>query len=239
MQEKPEERALVEPMQTYVQYGSGPSFSEGWINFDASPTLRLQRLPVIGTLFRRGTTIFHEEVRFGDIINGLNIAEGTVDGVYASHVLEHLSQSEFWIALDNTFRMLKPGGIFRLVIPDLESRARRYLEKLDAGDPSANSWFMRTTGLGIEKRRRGLEALARNSFGNSAHLWMWDEKSMSAALQKVGFIGVRRCRFNDCADQAFRKVEDFSRFYSADDGIEECGMETIKPEARSANGPIS
>ncbi len=222
---------MGEATRTYVQYGSGPSFCEGWINFDASPALRLQRLPVIGTLLRRGTTIFREQVRFGDIIKGLPVGEGSADGVYASHVLEHLPQREFWIALDNTFHMLTPGGIFRLVIPDLESRARRYLEKLEAGDPSASSWFMRATGLGIEKRGRGLEALARASFGNSAHLWMWDEKSMSAALRRVGFIGVRRCRFNDCADRAFRKVEDFNSFYDADDGIEECGMEATKPEA--------
>ena len=39
---------------TYIQYGAGPSSCpEGWLSFDASPTLRLQRLPLIGRLTSR------------------------------------------------------------------------------------------------------------------------------------------------------------------------------------------
>jgi predicted SAM-dependent methyltransferase len=184
---------------------------------------------VIGKCFRRGVTIFPEGVHLGDIVKGLPIADGSAQGVYASHVLEHLSLTEFWIALENTFRMLKPGGIFRLVVPDLEIRAREYLEKLDAGDAGANSWFMQAAHLGLEYRKRGLGAMARNIFGNTAHLWMWDERSMTAALVKVGFIGVRRCRFNDSQDAAFRLVEDAGRFYDDSVGLEECAMEAIKP----------
>src|SRR5437870_5716962 len=83
---------------------------------------------------------------------------------------------------------LGPGGIFRHVVTDLEIRAQKYLEKLKLGDAAANSWFMRESRLGLEHRPRGLEALARSSFGNTAHLWMWDERSMTAALEKAGFI---------------------------------------------------
>jgi hypothetical protein len=59
---------------------------------------------------------------------------------------------------------------------------------------------------------------------------MWDEKSLAAALRKTGFTGIRRCRFGDCADTAFRQVEDADRFQDAQVGIEECAMEAIKPE---------
>jgi SAM-dependent methyltransferase len=221
---------LSELEGTYIQYGCGPSCPEGWINYDASPTLRLQRLRVIGKLFRRGSIEFSDDVRFGDIVKGLPVADGSAQGVYASHVLEHLSLADFWTALHNTFRILKPGGIFRLVVPDLEIRARTYVEKLKVGDAEANTWFMRTSNLGLEHRKRGLEAWARGVFGNSAHLWMWDERSMTAALEKVGFIGVRRCRFNDSKDEAFRLVEDASRFYDDSADVEECAMEAIKPK---------
>ena len=80
----------------YVQYGCGQSCPDGWINFDASPTLRLQRLPVIGRLFKRGATVFPDGVRFGDIVQGLPVPDGSVQGIYASHVLEHLSYADFW-----------------------------------------------------------------------------------------------------------------------------------------------
>jgi hypothetical protein len=202
---------------------------EGWINFDASPVLRLQRLPVIGRLFKRGKIIFPKEVRFGNIVKGLPVVDGSVRGVYASHVLEHLPLTEFWIALQQTFCMLRSGGIFRLVIPDLEIRARKYLEQVSAGDTNANSWFMQATYLGLPYRKRGVEALARTAFGNSSHLWMWDEISMAAALKKVGFISVRRCRFHDSTDEAFLSVEDFGRFHDGSVDLEECAMEAIKP----------
>ena len=36
----------------YVQYGAGNQAVEGWLNFDASPTLRIQKIPIIGRLLR-------------------------------------------------------------------------------------------------------------------------------------------------------------------------------------------
>jgi SAM-dependent methyltransferase len=126
-------------MGTYVQYGCGLSSPPGRINFDVSPTLRMQRLPLIGSLFKHGPTIFPEGVCVGDIVAGLPLPDGSADGVYASHVLEHLSYDDFWVALRNTHRLLKPGGLFRLVVPDLEMRARKYLNQLDDGIVDSNS----------------------------------------------------------------------------------------------------
>jgi SAM-dependent methyltransferase len=212
----------------YVQYGCGASSPPGWLNFDASPTLRLQCLPGVGRLFRNGVR-FPDGARYGDICKGLPLADGAADGIYASHVLEHLSLADFTIAVRNTFRLLKPGGLFRLVVPDLAGRARLYLQRLDRADAQANSSFMRSAGLGAERRGQGITDLARAIFGNTAHRWMWDETSLTAALREAGFIDIRRCRFNDCADPAFRAVEDASRFFDPVEGIAECAIEARKP----------
>jgi len=217
----------------YLQYGCGQSCPDGWVNFDASPTLRLQRLLGIGRLFQRGATVFPAAVRFGDIVQGLPLADGSVRGIYASHVLEHLSYADFWTALDHTFGLLEPGGIFRLVVPDLKIRAQKYLERLKMEQAEANSWFMRSARLGSESSSRGPVALARSVLGRSTHLWMWDEISLAAALDKTGFVAIRRCRFGDCRDEKFRLVEDAGRFYDAEDGVEECAMEAMKPERHS------
>jgi len=50
--------------------------------------------------------------------------EESCRGVYASHVLEHLALDEFHRAIENTMRILEKGGVFRLVVPDLEWAAR-------------------------------------------------------------------------------------------------------------------
>src|SRR5262245_33014690 len=97
----------------YVQFGCGFCAPPGWVNFDSSPTLRIERLPVIGRLVRRKTSRFPSNVRYGDIARGLPIADGSCAGLYGSHVLEHLALDEFRSALLNARRYLRRNGIFR------------------------------------------------------------------------------------------------------------------------------
>ena len=104
------------------------------------------------------------------------------------------------------------GEYFRLVVPDLERRTREYISRLDRGESDANAFFLRSTYLGSEIKPHGLAGIARKLFNTSAHLWMWDEKSMTQALKDHGFCEIRRSRFGDCEDSKFSLVENQSRF---------------------------
>lgn len=201
-------------MARYVQFGCGWSAPEGWENYDASLTLRWERLPVIGR-YTKNAQRFPANVRPGDIVRGLPVPDGSCRGVYASHVLEHLTLADFHQALRNTHRMLEKSGIFRLVLPDLEWCARDYLARLNRGDAESNSAFLRSASMGIEARQRGLMGLARRLFNTSEHLWMWDELSLRSALEKHGFDQIRRSRFGDCEDPMFERVEEAGRFENA------------------------
>jgi SAM-dependent methyltransferase len=128
-----------------VQYGAGWSAAPGWLNFDGSPSVRLERFPVLGKFLRVNASRFPENILFGDIISGLPVKNGTAKAVYASHVLEHLSYEDCLVALKNSFALLKPGGVFRLVVPDLEGRARVYLSTLDKGDAKSANDFCNST----------------------------------------------------------------------------------------------
>ncbi|ADQ17553.1 class I SAM-dependent methyltransferase [Leadbetterella byssophila] len=197
----------------YVQYGCGLSAPEQWINYDASPTLQIQKTPVLGNLLQNQlNTRFPSNVRYGDIIKGLPEDVNSVDGLYCSHTLEHLALADMRKALANSYAILKKGGIFRCVVPDLEYAAREYLRRLDNGDENASHFFMENTLLGVPSRARGAKGMVSSYFGNSHHLWMWDRKSLSAELRNAGFIEVRECSFNDSEDPMFKHVEDPSRF---------------------------
>ena len=135
--------------------------------------------------------------------------------MYASHVLEHLAQEDFHKALENTKRILTGGGLFRLVVPDLEFSARKYVKQVDAGDPKANDFFIRATNLGEEKRARGLTGSVYAFLRTSRHLWMWDALSLERALAEHDFHQIRRCKFGDCEDPMFNLVEEESRFNHA------------------------
>lgn len=196
----------------YVQYGCGFSAPPGWRNFDASPTLRFERLPLIGKLYKKNGKRFPANVEYGNIIKGLPIPSASCSGIYASHVLEHLALNDFRIALQNTYCLLNSGGIFRLIVPDLEVLAEKYVRSKDA---NAAETFMRELCLGVEHRPKGVKGFFQYMLGNSSHLWMWDFKSLTHELEAVGFINVRQCKFGDSLEPMFKLVEDANRFVDA------------------------
>ncbi len=183
--------------------------------------MRLQRLPLIGRLaksFIKPT--FPDLVRYGDIAKGLPEVESSVDRVYCSHILEHLSLEDCRFALAEVHRILKPGAIFRGVLPDLEADARAYLANSSADACSA---FMKFTCLGQLARPRGLIGHLRAALGNSQHLWMWDYKGLASELQSAGFIDIRRAEYGDSTYAEFAVVEDPGRWYGC------LGFECRKP----------
>lgn len=198
------------PKKVYVHYGgsfAGPAPHE-FENFDASPTLRLERLPLIGPFVHKNPRRFPANVRYGDITRGPLVRPGSAAGVYCSHVLEHLSFDDCHIALKNTYEMLASDGIFRFVFPDLKKIALDYIH----GNLDANG-FMVETGLGAKRRARGVKGFLMNFLGNSGHLWLWDEDSIFSELDKVGFAGIRRAAFADSTDPMFQLVESPGRWH--------------------------
>src|SRR6516165_5567259 len=164
----------------YVQCGCGSSAPEGWLNFDAS--LRVP-LGIRGKVFPRN-------VRYGDIVRGLPIKDGTAKAVYASHILEHLTRADSKPRCE-TWRILIPGGTFRLIMPDLETGAVAYLRRLRNGMLDANDHFMDSIG---ERRPRNFLTHMRSFFGHGRHYWLWD----FACFQKI-----RRCKYGDNPDPMF------------------------------------
>jgi SAM-dependent methyltransferase len=204
----------------YVQYGCGMSAPASWTNFDASPTPRLQRIPVVGWVVSKFRPTFPKGIHYGDIVKGLPIAEGSCDAIYCSHVLEHLALDDLRTALRHTFRYLKPGGVFRSVQPDLEFMARAYVSSTEER-PAIT--FLQQTILGFPSRPRGLSGFIKENLGNSRHLWLWDERTLAAELRDVGFTEIRRAQYQDSPDPRFRDVEEITRW-------ENClGMECKRP----------
>jgi SAM-dependent methyltransferase len=193
-----------------LHYGCGLVGASDWINCDASPTLRLQRLPLLGYFFEKALSPrFPSAVRYGNIVRGLHLLPNSCGAIYCCHVLEHLSLEDARTALRNTYNYLRPGGLFRVVVPDFEQQVATYTA---SEEPSALTDFLTYTHLGRKRRPKGLEMRLRELFGNSHHLWMWDFKGLSNELTAAGFREIRRCQFGDSRDPAFQSVEHPKRF---------------------------
>lgn len=104
--------------------------------------------------------------------------------VYHSHVLEHFEKSFAPVFLRECHRVLVPGGVLRVVVPDLETIARLYLQNLDgalANDPQA---ARRHEWMQIEL----LDQLARERSGGEM-LRYWKQNPMPAekfVIQRMG-----------------------------------------------------
>lgn len=92
----------------YLNLGCGRRYHSSWTNLDLESD--------------------NPKVISHDITRGLPFEASSFNAVYHSHVLEHLSPDEGKLLIQECYRVLSPGGVLRVVVPDLERIARLYLE---------------------------------------------------------------------------------------------------------------
>jgi len=91
--------------------GCGNQICPGWINIDIT---------------RTGPSVVAH-----DLSTGIPLPNESCEVVYHSHVLEHLKRPDAQFFMRECFRVLKPGGLLRVAVPDLEQVCRQYLLTLD------------------------------------------------------------------------------------------------------------
>jgi len=104
----------------YLNLGCGSHFHADWTNVDFTST--------------------GEEVIAHNLREGAPFNDNVFDLVYHSHVLEHFSKDEGVHFVKECHRVLKPGGILRVVVPDLEAIARIYIQALENALAGKTEW---------------------------------------------------------------------------------------------------
>ena len=161
--------------------GCGYTIGKNWINYDSSPIAFIDRLPILKIINKLNTRKFPKEIRYGNIVKNLLCEENTADNIYCSHVLEHVSLNDGKEMLRNIYRMLKTGGILRIIVPSLEARVEKYIQNKDAHS------FMESLGcVNIHENENFFKKL-KFLFGGSRHRWMFDKNSLYNELRDSGF----------------------------------------------------
>ncbi len=195
-----------------VNFGCGANpgpRDSGYLNIDGSLTLQLAKLPLPATFFGGRADFVRliraNRIRYGTA-RGLRLPANSIEGFYASHVLEHLSKRDCENLLVRVLGWLKPSGVLRVALPDLKRSAASYV----AGKTDA-SQFVAGTHL-AEDGLRWWETI----FGHSQHRWMYDSESFSRVLIRQGFRDVREHSFGEsalpalgCLDIPSRQAESF------------------------------
>lgn len=100
-------------------------------------------------------------------------------------MLDHLDKKEAGQFISEAFRVLKPKGILRITVPDLDDQIMLYIKNRDADR------FMRYTMLGREDTNSGRARLKHLLIGDRAHLWMYNQQSLLDLLTASGFVAVK------------------------------------------------
>lgn len=161
-----------------LHIGCGDRILQGWVNLDIS-------------------NHFYDKDEETDTVTGfgdarcLEYPENSIDEIYASHILDHISRRDLDDTLSNWHRVLKPGGILRLAVSDFG----KVVEMYNAGMGLEQLWGHIVGGHKTEHDKHGA---------------VFDFKLLKEYLEKHGFTDVKRYDWRDFLPKGF---DDLSRCY--------------------------
>lgn len=197
-------------MPKILNLGCGTRTSPMAVNIDFSIALRLRSsLPgrAAARVLVRGERreLFDSidgQIMVHDLRKGIPADTGTVDVVYHSHTLEHIDREHVPGFFTEILRVLKPGGIHRIVVPDFESAARAYLSSLDRGAPEHDVTLEPLLYQSVQREASGtsqqppLRRRVENLLLGDArrrgqtHQWMYDRLNLQQLLEATGHVEV-------------------------------------------------
>jgi predicted SAM-dependent methyltransferase len=152
-------RAAARRSPLKLHLGSGGVNKPGWLNLDL--------------VFARADAAW-------DLSTGIPFPTTSVDAIFHEHLLEHLDLRTGFAFTQECLRVLKPGGILRVAVPDAGALLRSYA---GTGDPE---WA----------RSRPTPMLAVDAlFYEHAHRAMYDADTLTLMLRAAGFAHTAESEF--------------------------------------------
>ena len=181
-----------------LQLGCFDRPADGWLNTDITPHLWVARVPGLAALLFRMGKMTHQrwqqhqsgifrKVYHLNATKPFPYADNTFLAVFSCHVLEHLHADEAQICVGEIFRILKPGAVCRIVVPDLDKIVAGY-------DPEHPELF-------LARVFEWSPGAARKNM----HCWHYNAESLLGLLRGAGFKDAYRCGYRQgkCPDLAF------------------------------------
>ncbi len=185
------------PEGPWLNVGSGPAEAAGWIHLDGSWQAKIAGhrwlSPVGRLMFKKEIGHWPASVRYRDVRNGLGYGPSSVAVVYSSHMLEHLHRSEALGFLVEVNRSLAPGGVLRVVVPDLASIVGWYQahrnEPADGRKGSSSDLLMDMLLLRSREAPNGRSPAGwvKRAITLHEHKWMYDAEGLRALFVEAGF----------------------------------------------------
>jgi SAM-dependent methyltransferase len=182
-----------------VQFGSGENKLEGWQNLQEQDA---------------------------DITKPLKFDDSSVDYILAEHVVEHVTPKQAWSFFCECYRVLKPNGVARILVPDVskiyEEFNSDYSEFIRQGAPR---WYKEAGLIWKDKPVTVKEAVQTIIFCHG-HQACWDTELLQCILASIGFY-IDLPDYGESKHEALRGVDGLWKMM----GLERCKMESAVVEA--------
>ena len=137
---------------------------------------------------------------FWDLRKGIPFPDNSIDLVYSSHLLEHMPYEAGQALLEESRRVLKPGGEISICVPN----ARLYIDAYVGAQPLPDNHDFWEPAL---VSREGLDLVNYIAYMGGAHACLFDQESLLARLKRAGFSAVAARSFDASIDLPEREFE--------------------------------
>lgn len=187
-------RYLKSDGEKKLHLGAGQNKLAGWFNTDYFP---------------------RKEIFFLDVTKPFLVPINSFDYVFSEHHIEHIHYKNAKCMALQVFKMLKPGGIFKVCTPDLETYLKTYIDENSMHAPFVNditeNWIK--TGFYNAKNYMPMNGEANIAFFindiflNYDHKFIYDFKTLQKLLLLVGFSTVKQMNSSKSVDKALNNIE--------------------------------
>jgi len=135
-----------------------------------------------------------------------DIDSNSIEKIFFSHALEHLLPDKARQLLIETYRILKPGGIIRIVVPDCEKFIKAYLNKEESfykDNIHLSKHFNSLKDTIIEMGGNKNDFNAESQIG---HYFFWDQYSLTWLLLCANYENIVIQNFGKSLDKEMTEI---------------------------------
>jgi predicted SAM-dependent methyltransferase len=171
-----------------LNVGCGTDYKKGWVNIDNNSDNNIKKLDLNW-----------------DLRNRLPFDDNSATFIYSEHFFEHLTPEEAHTTIQDLMRTLKPNGVMRIAMPDLQVVVDTYIHVPLDKDPVINNY-----GMDFIKTRA---EWINMSFSWWGHKWLYDWEELQRRLKDAGYTKVMRCHINKSRYPELRNLESRAESY--------------------------
>jgi len=188
-----------------LQIGGGWRLLDGWLNAD------IELAP----------GIFHM-----DATRPFPLGDNAFRYVFSEHMIEHIDYADAASMLRECHRVLRPGGVIRIVTPNLSSLVELLASPREGIRQAYYEFFSRHF---LPEGQPSTEAAVANAFVRSwGHRFIYDEPTLRLLLEAAGFSHVVRHRLGESEQAALSGIEHESRYPPGLLDFESLALEGVK-----------